>query len=592
MIVQLKKVLILGTEEYQEQLLQALQQAGVLHIEPLMTTKLADASVKEQMDAVDQAMQILDVYPQRQHRQDPPSDLLDLAAQVQKRQQQIKEWRGQLEEAQRQLTLLEGWGDFSGQLLARLNNQGIKFAFWKCPAKHLHEFKAPLIAWQKRYGNSVWLVSISYGQGEIQAPATAEKIEIGHGPRELSNACRELQQQIATASEQMEKDRAHLDALQKYRRVLADKVAFARARAGMLAHGRLFGLKGWVPERQIEAITAIANKLPVALTITEPDPGENPPTLIENPAWVQSVLDIVKLYATPGYTEWDPSASIYFAFAIFFAMIVGDAGYGLLLLALILGLRSRLMASEVGARVYRLFVTLSIGCIFFGAITCTWFAIEIAKIKNDSPFAFLKFLQSLQLLESRNYEVMMNLAIYTGAVHLCIARLIQIVRLWGSNLWMAEAGWIVMIWAGIAHLMWKLPYSLQVLIGGAIVVFLFSSVSRNPIKRIGGGLVGLLGITQNFADILSYLRLFALGLATTVLGSIFNQLGLQANAALPGVFGYLALVLILFAGHTINLVLAIMGGFIHGLRLNFLEFYRYCFEGTGHDYQPFLKTGA
>ena len=216
-------------------------------------------------------------------------------------------------------------------------DQGIKFQFWKCPAKNLKDFQAPLIPWQKRYGNTVWLVAVAYGEAKIQAPATAERIEIVRGPRELKSECSELERKIATATEQMAGDSGYLNQLKKYRLVLTDKRTFAEARDGMSSHGHIFGLKGWTPQRQIDEVKAIAGELPVAITIADPDLGEQPPTLIENPRWVQSILDIVKLYATPGYEEWDPSASVYFAFVVFFSMIVGDAGYGLFLLLLILG---------------------------------------------------------------------------------------------------------------------------------------------------------------------------------------------------------------------------------------------------------------
>jgi V/A-type H+-transporting ATPase subunit I len=124
------------------------------------------------------------------------------------------------------------------------------------------------------------------------------------------------------------------------------------------------------------------------------------------------------------------------------------------------------------------------------------------------------------------------------------------------------------------------------MIVGLIIVFIFSSNRRNLLLRLLEGLNGLLGIVQIFSDVLSYLRLFALGIATVYMAQTFNMLAESIVQGVPYV-GYVLALLILIAGHFVNLLLGVMGGVIHGLRLNFLEWYRWCFTGDGLVYKPF-----
>jgi len=125
-----------------------------------------------------------------------------------------------------------------------------------------------------------------------------------------------------------------------------------------------------------------------------------------------------------------------------------------------------------------------------------------------------------------------------------------------------------------------------VAIAGLALVVLFTSHAKNPIVRLLGGLNGLLGAVQVFSDVLSYLRLFALGIATVYMSQTFNSLAEGISGSVP-VLGYVLAVLVLLAGHLVNFLLGIMGGVIHGLRLNFLEWYRWCFEGDGLPFKPF-----
>jgi len=590
LIVNMKKVLMLGIQEDQEKLLAELQQVGVLHIEPVAQVKKNLPGLETTLNEVREAISILKEYTEG--KPEKPCDLSgkQLVQSVRRLKNQVTELENCREDLAQQLKALADWGDFSGQLLEELAAHDVRLRFWQCQSRDIDQFCDMSVVWQKRRGKLVRLVTVYYQ--DDTTPTTAEEIKIDQGPREIRQTLQDTDQKLQESKNQLQALSGGSDLLRKHESELIDQMSFGCAKMDMLEQDQVFGIQGWVPQDRITAVEDLAQKLPVALEIKDPQEDEQPPTLIRNPRWIQSILDVVRLYATPGYEEWDPSASVYFAFAVFFSMIVGDAGYGCLLLLLMLGLRKKLMKSEIGARVFRLMITLSIGCIIFGLVTCTWFALKIDTIAKGSPFDFLRYLLKFQLFDATKTELMLNVSIYVGATHLCIARMIKAIRLMGSSLWLAEIGWMITIWSAIAYILWKVPIGIYGICAGLALVFFFSDNSRNVFKRAAGGLVGLLGFSQNMADVLSYLRLFALGLATTVMGGIFNQLGMDIHEAVPGIIGYVLMVAVIFMGHSVNLLLALMGGFIHGLRLNFLEFYRYCFEGTGQDYTPFLKTGA
>ena len=604
----MKKIFILGLQEDKKLLLTKLQEAGVIHVEPIKEMKNVHSSLHDDLANVEKSLDILNNYKKndfdsnkqekiedklatineilQEFGMDPVFDAVDFAKQIQIQHKQIQFLEDSKNDLEKTLNDLQIWGNFSGTLVKKLAEQNVKIRFWKCPVKEFGKFNAEAIPFQKQEGKFIYFATVSYNE-EVEACSEAREIFIKQGPYEVKENIADIELKSEKYSKTLLQFTSYLSDLQNYAITLKEQIDFENAKNSLLTEKEIFGLKGWVPEDGVDKLEQTVKKLSVALKVADCGKDETAPTLIRNPRWIQSILDVVKLYATPGYKEWDCSASVYFAFAIFFGMIIGDAGYGALLVAIMLYFRKKLMKSEVGSRVFRLFVTISTSCIIYGAISCTWFAINMDKIPDNSIFAFLKNLKFLQIIDASNNELMMLISIYMGIIHLSIARLIQAVRLWGSGIWAAELGWIVMMWSAMAHQHWGcLNLGAYGFFTGLGTVLLFSSNSLNPLKRIGGGFLGILGLSQNFADVLSYLRLFALGLATVVMGGIFNDLGWGVHTAIPGILGYILMVLIIFMGHTVNLVLGIMAGFIHGLRLNFLEFYRYCYEGTGYDYNP------
>lgn len=272
-----------------------------------------------------------------------------------------------------------------------------------------------------------------------------------------------------------------------------------------------------------------------------------------------------------------------YAFAVFFGMIVGDAGYGACLLALTIWLRKKTKGgAPLAARMVKLMYLLSASTIVFGAISASYFGIEL------SPENKLNRILLLDFSTKEGQNLIMLVSIVTGMIHISLSLAI---KFWRGRDW-PSLGWILVIWSGyfLADAMMtgsQAPaWSEWVMLAGLALVVLFTSSSKNPIIRLLGGLNGVLGIVQVFSDVLSYLRLFALGIATVKMSLTFNSLAADISQSIP-VLGYVLAALVLAAGHAVNLGLGVMGGVIHGLRLNFLEWYRWSFEGDGYPFTPF-----
>jgi V/A-type H+-transporting ATPase subunit I len=335
----------------------------------------------------------------------------------------------------------------------------------------------------------------------------------------------------------------------------------------------------------------------LAVTIEPPAPDDEPPTLLHNPEKLAGSESLVTFYKTPAYRSWDPSIFAYVSFAVFFAMILADAGYGLVLAVLAALLWKKMGTTRGGRRGRNVLVTVVGFTIVYGIACGSYFGISPPA---DSALARLK------ILDAQSQSLMMPLTILIGVIHLSIANVVTAWLLRGRATALASLGWVAVMagatMAGMATFVdisqeaagWMTQAGTGLLVGGLMAVFLFSSqrplFSRNlkdHLMRVVDGLQGLTGISGLFGDVLSYLRLFALGLSSAKLSQTFNDLG--ASAWDEAGFGVIAAIGIVFLGHTLNLLLSIMSGVVHGLRLNCIEFFKYSLPEEGHIFETFEK---
>jgi V/A-type H+-transporting ATPase subunit I len=323
--------------------------------------------------------------------------------------------------------------------------------------------------------------------------------------------------------------------------------------------------------------------------IEDPDDTDHPPTLITNPAWIRIIDPVFKFMNTlPGYREYDISPYFLIFFSVFFAMLIGDAGYGTLFLGVTWVLRRKF--KKAPAQPFFLMYLLSVCTMIWGAITGTWFGIEkVAEL----PFFNALVIPQIDSFSSRSQNSVIFICFVIGAVQLSIARIIKVARYINSPLAVAEAGWVFILWgmffaAGRFVLGRVFPsFAFWLLGGGILMVLFFSDPRKGWIKGALSTLADLpLSVIGSFSDIVSYLRLFAVGYASVVVAQSFNNMAV--GGGVDSIAGSLMAALVLFLGHALNIILGFMAVIVHGIRLNMLEFSGHLgMQWTGKKYDPF-----
>ncbi|MEI8126053.1 MAG: V-type ATPase 116kDa subunit family protein, partial [Parachlamydiaceae bacterium] len=403
-----------------------------------------------------------------------------------------------------------------------------------------------------------------------------------------------------------------------------------------LEAGKLFVVQGWVPTNKVKEMHAFVEQMDVQVEEIAINPREEPPTCLENEGVARIGEDLVHIYDTPSSRDKDPSLWVLVFFSLFFAMIIDDGAYGLVFLLVALYIR-RKHAGLKGAkkRFVDLIAILGFSCIAWGILMTSFFGIHFAPdnpmhkfslmswmvekkaeyhithadtvyhewVKKVPALAGVKNPQEFLMKAAEpnahggmKYEafevfadnILLELALLLGVIHIVLSMCRNLSRNW------AYIGWIILIIGGYLYA----PSFLNAVgMPNYILGISKELTERNGLYMIYTGLItgvilagcqhkiiGILETTvviQIFGDILSYLRLYALGLSGAMLASTLADLA----ASVPLVFG----IMILVVGHIINIALGVMGGVIHGLRLNFLEWYHYCFEGGGKVFRPLKK---
>lgn len=399
----------------------------------------------------------------------------------------------------------------------------------------------------------------------------------------------------------------------------------------------LFSVEGWMPAYKAKEIMGEFKNLGILIEEIPVAKGEREPTYMTNKGVAHIGEDLVHIYDTPSPQDKDPSMFVFFSFIIFYAIIISDAGYGMLyaILAFFLGWKMRKSKQGSVKRFIKLFKVIAFSTITWGILAGSYFGIDLppsnpltkvsmldalARKKADYHIAhkdetYQEWIEKIPALKEAKtgrefldlgiaekdgkmrYEVLgdfkdslfLEIALILGILHICIA-LFYSVRQHFSNI-----GWVLAVIGGYLYFPDMLSATSIVYFLHLITPTLALSIGRDLmlgglglavvlalVQHRLGGLMSIAKVIELFADVLSYLRLYALGLAGMILASTFNDMGLGLMDSFGVIVGSIVIVL----GHMINIVVGIMGGTIHGLRLNFIEWYHHCFEGGGKLFQP------
>ena len=504
----------------------------------------------------------------------------------------LKELELSLRSLQNEAESAARWGDFDR---AKLDALGLPVRFYCIPEKKFDPAWEELyaIAETARERGKVWFVVI----GEADIPAEPLPVP----SKTFTEYEREIAGQEAAVNEYKDK----LESLKSTLPELKADAARLRSELGVYlasvggesaADGELTVFEGFAPQTEKERLAKAFDELDCVWYSAEATVEDNPPIKLKNNKFVRQFELLTDMYGRPDYNEFDPTPYISVFFLLFFAMCMGDAGYGLLLII------GGILLRKVGSmkNLAPLVTILGVGTFVVGIVMHTFFGVDISAL----PWV-PSWLKAVMITGTiAGFEAQMVLALIIGVVHLCLAMIVKTVYATRNKGFLGSLGtwgWTLLIVGGVALgalAMFSLipgPVLKWIVIGLGVVsalgIFLFNDIKRSPLKNIGSGLwetyntvTGLLG------DVLSYLRLYALGLAGGMLGKAFNDIAAMTLGDGSFSFGWFAFPVILVIGHALNLAMCCLGAFVHPLRLNFLEFFKNSgYDGKGRAYKPVTK---
>jgi len=590
MIVDMAKVTVIMLGSHANEALRELRKLGVLHIKHMREPN-ADAIVatEHKLNRLNSASLLIGGIDSNQEKLDDAmhgaciKEILSLG--------KHKKWLNKrLSQLESRLEWLSEWGNVNNALVERLKDSGVYLKLYICNKKSFKTIsKDKLICILERKKNQIKLALMSTSEDD-----SLDFDEVSLPNENKQAAFRKvavIKSELARVSLEIKNQAKFRDCLLNYKSKLTKRLEFYKTRFGMKHDDKLWCLKGFVPIEKIKILKNAASKNGWAVAIEEPDDYREVPTLIRYPKWVKAIEPVFKFIdVVPGYKEYDISTWFLLFFSIFFAMLIGDAGYGFVFLVGTLLAQKKL--PKVPKTPFILMYILSTSTIVWGAMTGTWFGAEgIAKI----PFFSNLIVGKIYAYNLESQSVLMYLCFVIGGVQLTIAHAMAAFRSINSRIAIAQLGWISIIW-GIFFLAKKLvlgnPFPVQakyLLSVGMLLVLLFSSKNRNIIKGVLLTLAEFpLKFISCFGDTLSYIRLFAVGYASMMIAVSFNEIALSVgfNSVLTGLISALILVL----AHAFNIVLGLMSILVHGIRLNMLEFSGHLdMEWSGKTYAPFKE---
>ncbi|MCR5409328.1 MAG: ATPase V [Bacteroidales bacterium] len=486
------------------------------------------------------------------------------------------------------------WGNYDPEILRQLQEAGVPVHF-HCVSKKAfkpeweQEYALSIVAEEK---NRIWFVAA----GDDDLPGELPKPQMSLEQKEKEIREREahyqhLMQRLASAKERIPE-------LKELRSQTFEKLDLhlAGCAAVPAAEDTLVTLVGYAPEECQESVTAALDASGVFYLKDAAQVEDNPPITFRNNKFVKMFETLTDMYGRPAYDGFDPTPFISVFFLLFFAFCMGDAGYGLILVLVGLLLKKVPSFKDMAGLV----VTLGIGTVVIGFFFHTFFSMDISQWEVFAPIKGI-FLPA----QIAGNDATMVLALAVGILHICLAMVVKTIhetRTKGFAASLGTWGWTLLVVGGVTVAAFALAGVLDaaltkwivIVLGvvSALGIFVFNDPKRNKLANIGMGLWDTYNmITGLVGDVLSYIRLYALGLAGSMLGMAFNDMGVMILGDSPNIGKWIGFLLLIIFGHTLNIAMCALGAFVHPLRLNFLEFFKNAgYEANGRAYNPLKKS--
>ena len=586
MITQMKKYTFLVFHRDYEAFLEQLRSLGVVHITEKASGTAEDATLQSLLQQADRLRKTI--------AQGAPDQLLQEKANVESR----------IAATEKEAKAMAVWGDFSAERIEQLQQAGYSLRFFVCPQKKFEAEWGTEVAVEK---GQVYFVVVEKTGEEAEQPedlqAYATELTLSKkSSAALLQDVEGLKGLLAAQNARIELwQKEQLPAMEQEYKETLQQIDWQRVtlNTDTVAEGALKVVEGFCPIDQTVALDTMLQEQDIYFQAEDPTEEDNTPIKLRNNWFTRMFECFTGMYGMPTYGEFDPTPILAPFYLLFFAMCMGDAGYGLVLIAFGLLVHYKKLNISMFEGLGPIITTLGVGTAVVGLFLGTFFGIPLAQA-DWYPEALKGIIVQGKVM---GYDAQMVLAICIGVFHICLAMVVKAIcytKRFGFKENISTWGWLLLVVGGLSALILLMLFNAPAevtkwtLIGiagvSALGIYIFNKPGRNPLLNIGAGLwdtynmaTGLLG------DVLSYVRLYALGLAGGMLGGAFNDLGLMVLGENP-TWQWVGFVLILLIGHVLNVAMSALGAFVHPLRLTFVEYFKNSgYEGKGVAYQPFKE---
>lgn len=606
MVTKMTEYSFILLSEQTEGFLNSLQELGVVDIS--RSLKPIDEQSSEMLAEADRAKKALSILAacKAGSEKDFKFDGCPVDA-VLETQDRIAEISAEIAAAKKEIAVRQPWGSFRSEDIHKLESQGLKLRFYSCMKKKFDPSWAEIRPLEviSETESKVFFVTVSPAEEEYSFP-----IEAVPAPEGSVN---EAEEKLSLLQSKLEKEQQLLANLKscsdEIRKAYNDSLSrldlyFAEAATEKAVDNYLTVLTGFAPTSDDKRLCASFDSMDIYYSHEAATKEDNPPVKLKNNWFAKNFEVLTGMYGVPAYDEFDPTPVLGPFFMLFFAMCMGDAGYGILLMLIALVLRLKMKDSSLG-KMHRLIAFLGGMTFVVGIFLGTFFGMSILEA-SWAP-AWLKGLCIdgwFPDAKIAGFPVQMVLAVAIGVLHICLAMIIKTINFtkrFGFKKTVATWGWTTLIVGGLVVVSLGMTEVLSAeafkwtIIALAVVsglaIYVFNTPGRNPLMNIGSGLWDTYNmVTGLLGDVLSYIRLYALGLAGGMLGNAFNIMGTMIlDIPVPGVNWVFCIIILIF-GHVLNLAMSCLGAFVHPLRLTFVEYFKNSgYEGSGAKYNPLTK---
>lgn len=605
MIAPMKKYSFWVFHKEYEPFLEELRQLGIVHIEE--KGSLEDEKLSSQLKELQRyttALKGLERYSTE------AETTLEAAKAVDNYESYIRLIEGAKTKAQKtekEIKQVEVWGEFDHRRITTLKDEGIFLHFFTCAEYAAEDY--PIATFKiNEQSSKVYFVAISK---EAEAPnLNAESITLPtRSATELKTELVEIEKTIEETYQQLNTLSASKNTIAEAIKTMSDEVQLTKVKlyTENIADNKAMLIEGYAPKEKENALNTLLERKSIFYTSEEPKEEDNVPILLKNNRFNRLFEVISDLYSKPKYNEFDLTPFFGIFYMIFFGFCLGDTGYGLLYLAIATIIKRKVDGSMKS--VVSLVQLLSLSTVFFGIAGGTFFGIELYKTGLPGYRHITESLSGIEgtFVKDPIQDMMLKASIGLGLVQMLLGMFIngfKIKKQKGFKHSISAFCWpLFFIFSGVNAVMitgTNTPFlnPIYAVLGGLSVfgIFFMNSPGKNPLVNFGTGLWDAYNnLVGGVGDLLSYMRLFALALASSILGLVFNTLGLKILDTDGNIFTIILTVIgmlvIMTIGHAMNIFMSTLSSAVHPLRLTFVEFYKNAgFEGGGKAFEPFKKT--